>query len=118
MTAGKLSSYLRGKPLAGLGLGLLLTLTACGESNVYKPPPPPKVTVARPERRPVTDYLEFTGNTQAINTVTLRARVQGFLEKVFFKDGDGVKKGQLLFLIQRNTYQAQLNAGRGPNSAA
>jgi RND family efflux transporter MFP subunit len=56
----------------------------------------------------VTDYLEYTGNTQAINTVQLQARVQGFLEKVFFKDGDLVKKDQLLFLIQQNTYQAQL----------
>jgi RND family efflux transporter MFP subunit len=108
MTAGKLRSFLRGKPLAGVGLGLLLTLTACGERNVYKPPPPPEVTVGRPERRPVTDYLEFTGNTQAINTVTLKARVQGFLEKVFFQDGDRVKKGQLLFLIQPNTYEDQL----------
>lgn len=107
MTAGKLAFFLR-KPLAGVGLGLLLTLTAC-ESNVYKPPPPPKVTVARPERRPVTGYLEFTGNTRAINTVTLRARVQGYLDKVFFQDGDRVKKGQLLFLIQRNTYEDQLN---------
>ena len=59
-------------------------------------------------RQPVADYLEFTGNTQAINTVQLKARVQGFLEKIFFKDGDLVKKGQLLFLIQQNTYQAQL----------
>jgi RND family efflux transporter MFP subunit len=108
MTAGNLSSFLRGKPLAGVGLGLLLTLIACGERNAYKPPPPPQVTVARPERRLVTDYLEFTGNTQAINTVTLRARVQGFLEKVFFQDGDRVKKGQLLFLIQPNTYEDQL----------
>ncbi len=107
MTAGKLMFFLR-KPLAGVGLGLLLTLSAC-ESNVYKPPPPPKVTVARPERRPVTGYLEFTGNTRAINTVTLRARVQGYLDKVFFQDGDRVKKGQLLFLIQRNTYEDQLN---------
>ncbi len=108
MTAGKLCSFLRGKPLAGVGLGLLLTLTACGERNAYKPPPPPTVTVARPERHLVTDYLEFTGNTQAINTVTLRARVPGFLEKVFFQDGDRVKKGQLLFLIQPNTYEDQL----------
>src|SRR5208337_3350955 len=108
MIADKLWSFLRGKPLAGVGLGLLLTLTACGEGNVYKPPPPPKVTVTRPERRPVTGYLEFTGNTQAINTVTLRARVQGYLEKVFFQDGDRVKKGQLLFLIQPNTYEDQL----------
>jgi RND family efflux transporter MFP subunit len=81
---------------------------ACGESNVYVPPPPPQVTVAPPVRQVVADYLEFTGNTQAINTVQLQARVQGFLEKVFFKDGDVVKKGQLLFLIQQNTYQAQL----------
>jgi RND family efflux transporter MFP subunit len=108
MTAGKLWSFLRRKSLAGVGLGLLLTLAACGERNAYKPPPPPQVTVTRPERRPVTGYLEFTGNTQAINTVTLKARVQGFLEKVFFQDGDRVKKGQLLFLIQPNTYEDQL----------
>ena len=69
-------------------------------------------------RQPVTDYLEFTGNTQAINTVQLRARVQGYLEKVFFKDGDMVKKGQLLFLIQQNTYRGQSAAGRGANPAA
>jgi len=81
---------------------------ACGQGNVYAPPPPPQVTVMHPERRLVTEYLEYTGNTQAINTVQLQARVQGFLEKVFFKDGDVVKKGQLLFLIQQNTYQAQL----------
>ena len=81
---------------------------ACGDRNVYAPPPPPQVTVVQPVRQEVTDYLEFTGNTQAINTVQLRARVQGFLEKVFFKDGDMVKKGQLLFLIQQNTYQDQL----------
>ena len=81
---------------------------ACGQGNVYAPPPPPQVTVVHPERRMVTEYLEYTGNTQAINTVQLQARVQGFLEKVFFKDGDVVKKGQLLFLIQQNTYQAQL----------
>ena len=81
---------------------------ACGDRNVYAPPPPPQVTVVQPVRQEVSDYLEFTGNTQAINTVQLRARVQGFLEKVFFKDGDMVKKGQLLFLIQQNTYQDQL----------
>ncbi len=91
---------------------LLATLLAvslgCGERNVYAPPPSPKVTVSQPVRQPVTDYLEFTGNTQAINTVQLVARVQGYLEKVFFQDGDLVKKGQLLFLIQQNTYEAKL----------
>ena len=86
----------------------ILAITACGDRNVYAPPPPPQVTVTQPVRRQVTDYLEFTGNAQAINTAQLRARVQGFLEKVYFKDGDRVKKGQLLFLIQPNTYQAKL----------
>ena len=80
----------------------------CGDKNVFVPPPPPKVTVSQPVTQPVTDYLEFTGNTQAINTVQLKARVEGYLEKVFFKDGDRVKKNQLLFLIQQNTYEAKL----------
>jgi RND family efflux transporter MFP subunit len=83
-------------------------LSACGEKNVYVPPPAPKVTVSQPVRRGVTDYLEFTGNTQAINTVQLRARVEGYLEKILFQDGDLVKKGQLLFLIQQNTYEDKL----------
>jgi RND family efflux transporter MFP subunit len=95
-------------PAAALILATLLLSPACGERNAYVPPPPPKVTVSQPVKQPVTDYLEFTGNTKAINTVTLRARVEGYLEKVYFQDGDNVKKGQLLFLIQPNTYEAQL----------
>ena len=92
----------------GLFLACAVLLAACGEKNVYVPPPPPEVTVNQPLSRPVTEYLEFTGNTQAVNTVKLKARVEGYLEKVFFQDGDGVKKGQLLFLIQQNTYEAKL----------
>jgi RND family efflux transporter MFP subunit len=80
----------------------------CEERNAYVPPPSPQVTVSQPVRRQVSEYLEFTGNTQAFNSVQLVARVQGYLEKVFFHDGDGVKKGQPLFLIQQDTYQARL----------
>lgn len=97
-----------GKLAGWAALGGLLLVFGCGQSNVYVPPPPPRVTVAHPVRQPVVDYLEFTGNTQAIKTVQLRARVQGFLDKILFKDGDMVKKGQLLFIIQQNTYQDQL----------
>jgi RND family efflux transporter MFP subunit len=95
-------------PLAGALVALLVMALACGEKNEYKAPPPPKVTVSHPLQKPVTDYLEFTGNAVAYNTVPLRARVEGFLEKVLFKDGQPVKKGQLLFLIQQDQYQAQL----------
>jgi len=66
------------------------------------------VTVAQPVQRVVTDDLELTGNTQAIYTVQLVARVAGYLEKVLFQDGQIVKKGQPLFLIQQNTYQDNL----------
>jgi RND family efflux transporter MFP subunit len=103
-----------GKPMSWAGLGVMLALViyACGQENVYAPPPPPRVTVAHPVRQPVVDYLEFTGNTQAYNTVQLKARVQGFLEKILFKDGDMVKKGKLLFIIQQNTYQNQLEQAK------
>jgi len=93
---------------AMLSLAILVVSPGCGDKNAFVPPPPPKVTVSQPVTQPVTDYLEFTGNTQAINTVQLKARVEGYLEKVFFKDGDRVQKGQLLFLIQQNTYEAKL----------
>jgi len=88
---------------------LLLTvyLVACKEKP-SPPPPPPTVTVVQPVQRTVTDYLELTGNTQAVKTVQLVARVSGYLERVFFQDGQIVKKGQPLFLIQQNTYQDTL----------
>jgi RND family efflux transporter MFP subunit len=108
MTVAEPRSVWRWRTATFAVVAVSLAILACGEGNVYAPPPPPKVTVAHPTRQPVVDYLTFTGNTQAINTVQLKARVQGFLEKILFKDGDMVKKGQLLFLIQQNTYQDQL----------
>ena len=86
---------------------LAVYVVACKEKP-SPPPPPPTVTVLQPLQRTVTDYLEITGNTQAIKTVQLVARVSGYLEKVFFQDGQIVKKGELLFLIQQNTYQDTL----------
>jgi RND family efflux transporter MFP subunit len=76
-------------------------------------PPPPKVTVAQPVRQMVTDHLESTGNTQAIYTVQLVARVAGYLQEVLFQDGQMVKKGQLLFRIQQDTYQNELQQAEG-----
>ena len=84
---------------------LAAILAGCGEKPQPQQPPPPKVTVAQPTHQMVTDYLELTGNTQAIYTVQLVARVVGYLEQVLFQDGQVVKKGQPLFVIQRNTYE-------------
>ena len=101
-----------GVAVGTLFLVVLLLPAGCKEEPPPAPPPP-TVTVAQPVRRTVTDYLELTGNTQAVNTVQLVARVAGYLDKVFFKDGQMVKKGQLLFMIQRNTYMAELQQAEG-----
>jgi RND family efflux transporter MFP subunit len=94
--------------VTGLMWVVMAFAVGCEEKNAYVPPPPLQVTVSQPVHQRVSEFLEFTGNTQAFNTVQLVARVQGYLEKVFFHDGDIVKKGQPLFLIQQNTYQARL----------
>jgi RND family efflux transporter MFP subunit len=86
---------------------LALFFPSCKEKP-RQAPPAPAVTVARPVERRVFDRLELTGNTQAVMTVQLRARVAGYLEKVLFHDGQFVKKDQLLFLLQQNTYQDAL----------
>lgn len=99
---------IRGVPAWLIVAGILVLAPGCGERPKPQPPPPPKVTVAQPVRRTVTDSLDITGNTQAIYTVQLVARVAGYLEKVLFQDGQIVKKGQPLFLIQQNTYEASL----------
>ena len=107
VTTGSLHGR-RGVLPAFFGAFLLLAIAGCGDRPTFTPPPPPQVTVSRPLRQPVTEYLEFTGNAQAINTVQLRARVAGYLQQVYFKDGDVVKKGQLLFLIEPDAYKARL----------
>jgi RND family efflux transporter MFP subunit len=93
--------------MAGLLFTALLCLPGCTRKQPSSPPPP-RVSVAHPLKEKVTDYIEATGNTEAIQTVQLRARVAGYLEKVLFGDGQVVRKGQPLFLIQQDTYQANL----------
>jgi RND family efflux transporter MFP subunit len=71
--------------------------------------PPPAVTVAKPIVREVVEYSEFTGRFEAIDSVEVRARVAGYLEQVAFQDGAVVKKGDLLFVIDRRPAKAALD---------
>jgi RND family efflux transporter MFP subunit len=96
----------------GLLCSVLLVCAACEKKAAFAPPPP-TVTIAQPLRQNVTAYLELTGNTDSVNTVQLVARVEGNLDKVLFRDGEPVKKGQLLFLIEQDTYVAQLQQAQG-----
>jgi RND family efflux transporter MFP subunit len=92
----------------GLCAVALALLGACGNRNEYHPPPPPPVTVSKPVRGPVTEYLLATGSVAPAQSVDLVARVEGYLRSVDFTDGTLVKSGQLLFVIEPEPYQAKL----------
>jgi RND family efflux transporter MFP subunit len=98
--------------MACLGWAGLVSLAGCQRSNQFVEPPPPKVTVAVPVREPVQEYFYTTGQTRAVASVELRARVGGYLQKILFKDGDLVEKDQMLFQIDPAPYQAQLDSAK------
>src|SRR5690348_1971145 len=77
-------------------LAAIVLLSGC-EQNSYVAPPPPKVDIALPVQRPVTRFLEATGNTAPVKSVDLVARVQGFLQSIDYQDGAFVKEGKTLF---------------------
>ena len=97
---------------------LVLVLLAGCEQNTFVPPPPPKVDVALPVQRPITRYLEATGNTAPIKSVDLVARVQGFLQSIDYKDGDFVKEGTPLFTIEPETYKLKLEQAQAAEAGA
>jgi RND family efflux transporter MFP subunit len=80
-----------------------LLLVACSQKNNTHQQVP-EVLVATPIKQMVTKYEEYTGTVAATQQVNLVARVEGFLESINFNDGQFVKKGDLLFLIQQNNY--------------
>ena len=109
-----------GAPLAAcIAAGALtMVLAACGQENRYVAPPPPKVTVATPVQQKVTRYLEATGYASAISTTNLVARVQGFLQKINYKDGEEVKEGTTLFVVEPEPYRLKLEQARAAEAGA
>lgn len=89
--------------------------TGCNQQNQYNPPPPPKVTVALPLQQNVTNYLEETGTTEAVEQVAVRARVKGFLEEIHFEAGDDVSAGDesteadVLYVIEQCEFKAKVD---------
>ena len=93
-------------------------LAGCEDKNTFVPPPPPKVDVATPLQRPVTRYVEATGNTAPIKSVDLVARVQGFLQSIDYQDGTFVKQGTQLFTIEPETYKLKLEQAQAAEAGA
>src|ERR671929_76319 len=100
--------------IGALVLALPAGLAGCTRAPVEAPPAgPAPVTVSYPVERDVTDYTDFTGRTAAVDSVEVRAHVWGYLEKVNFKEGAMVKKGDVLFELDPRPYQALLNQAQG-----
>ncbi len=74
--------------------------------------PPPLVTVARVTEQDVNPPAEYVGHAEAIQSVDLRARVEGFLEKVNFREGSDVQAGELLYVIEQAPYRARVDAAK------
>jgi membrane fusion protein (multidrug efflux system) len=87
--------------------GIILPSSAMGQSAPSSAPP--AVGVITVERRPMTDSYEFNGRVQAINVVNIVARVIAFLEQQLFTEGTDVKKGDLLYTLERPTFQAAVD---------
>jgi membrane fusion protein, multidrug efflux system len=81
-------------------------LAGCdNKTAVTAAPPPPAVTVSKPVHKTITEWDEYTGRFVAIATVEVRARVSGFIDSIHFHDGQIVKQGDLLFVIDQRPYQ-------------
>ena len=87
-----------------------VTATACAQTAAQQgAPPAPKVTVAEVVSRDVTEWDEFTGRLEAVNTVAIRPRVSGFVSAVRFVEGAIVRRGDLLFTIDARPFQAEVD---------
>jgi len=91
---------------------LPLTLAGCDQSQQSGGPPAPTVTVANPVQRTVVDQDEYVGRFVAVNSVEIRARLSGYLAEIHFQDGQMVKKGDLLFTIDRRPFEIALEQMR------
>lgn len=92
---------------------LSLCVAGCAAPPAPSPPAPPRVTVQRPEQREIVDYNEYNGWTDASQTVEVRSRVRGHIDKVHFTDGQVVDAGQLLFELDARPFQADIEVAQG-----
>lgn len=89
-------------------------LAGCGEeqAGAQSAPPPPQVSVSKPVQKQVTEHDEYVGRFVALDYVEIRARVSGYLDKIYFKDGQLVKEGDRLFMIDRRPFEAAVRQAK------
>ena len=107
--AGEFLLPIHRRLLAAASLALVLISTAAVAQGG---PPAMPVTVAKPLAKRITRWDEYSGRFEAVNTVEVRARVSGFIDKVHFKDGQVVKEGDLLFTLDKRPYQLAVDSAK------
>jgi len=97
---------------------LVLPVAGCGKKASPAAPLPPVVSVIQPVAREVVEWDEYIGRLEAPESVEIRARVSGYLDKVHFKEGKEVKQGDLLFTIDPRPYQAEYDRAEAEHQRA
>ncbi|MFQ3191110.1 MAG: multidrug efflux system membrane fusion protein, partial [Paraglaciecola sp.] len=99
-------------PISYLSLLFLLALaTSCSETEKQSQQmPAPEVDVSQPIQAVITQWDEYTGRFAAVNQAQIRARVSGYLQQTTFKDGQAVKKGDVLFIIDQRPFKIALKS--------
>lgn len=96
-----------------LTLMVSVLLASCNKNKEQKQAPPPEIQVVKVLQKDVPIYSEFVGQAFGLYDIPIRARVEGFLEGIHFKEGEPVKKGQLLYTIDSQPFQADVASQQG-----
>lgn len=111
MKLGRIGLGIGVAAIVAIGIGWYATRSGGGNASAAAPAAPP-VTVSTPLQHEVVEHDEYTGQFAAVDYVELRARVSGYLQEIHFEDGQLVKKGDLLFLIDPRPYEIALAAAK------
>lgn len=106
--------FTRRLAMASVSILAAAVLAACsgGHAEEAGMPPPPQVSAAPVLIKPVSQWDDFSGRVEAVESVELRPRVSGYIDKVNYVEGDEVKKGDVLFTIDARSYQAEYDRAR------
>src|SRR5215213_8570760 len=113
------SSLIQAATVTGLAIGLLTFASGCDDPKAEaSAPPPPPVNVIAPVAQVVQEYDNFTGRIAAVSSIEIRSKVAGYIESIGFKDGDFVKKDQVLFQIDARPFVAAVNQAKAQRKQA